>query len=573
MERDWLMNKINIIKNAKSIKMKIFYSFMTFLLIVWGYAVFNYFQNEKFMDSSAHIINEEVDLLSMAYELSNSMNGQLAAARGYVLTGNPDDKNTFASYSQQSLEIQQSLQQYEAFKEIEKTIIDANEWNTTIQQEVFPLYDQGNIDGAIAMLASLDARSNAIYNEYKTFVQMEDTEIKDRGNNIAHDMNSTKIILLILSHILTAVAIILALYLSSTISKPIKLLMDRIESIANGNLNHEPLNVTSNDEVARLTVATNAMSNQLKDIVTNIQDGALAVTESSNNLKVAAHEVTNGMTQTTETVEQIANGTEAQASSASDLRVIMQTFTQNVEHANENSAKVQTHSENVQTMTEEGRKLIHDTEQQMYKIDTIVKQAVDRVEGLNNQTHEITQLVQVITDIADQTNLLALNAAIEAARAGEQGKGFAVVADEVRKLAEQVSHSVSNISTIVSKIQQETNIVTRSLVEGYEEVEKGSKQTHISSETYQTISVAVTEMVSNIKNVTQNLQHIANNTNDIDSAIENIAAVSEQSAASSQQTAATIQEVASSMESVAQNADQLNSTADKLQQVVQQFKL
>lgn len=87
------------------------------------------------------------------------------------------------------------------------------------------------------------------------------------------------------------------------------------------------------------------------------------------------------MNQTTETVEQIANGTEAQASSASDLRVIMQTFTQNVEHANENSAKVQTHSENVQAMTEEGRKLIHDTEQQMYKIDTIVKQAANRVEG------------------------------------------------------------------------------------------------------------------------------------------------------------------------------------------------
>ena len=121
-------------------------------------------------------------------------------------------------------------------------------------------------------------------------------------------------------------------------------------------------------------------------------------------------------------------------------------------------------------MTEDGQKLINDTEQQMYKIDTIVKQAVNRVEGLNNQTREITQLVKVITEIADQTNLLALNAAIEAARAGEQGKGFAVVADEVRKLAEQVSHSVSNISTIVNNIQNETNIVTRSLVEGYEVV-------------------------------------------------------------------------------------------------------
>ena len=108
------MNRINIIKNAKSIKMKIFYSFMTFLLIVWGYASYNYFQNEKFMDSSAHIINEEVNLLSMAYELSNSMNAQLAAARGYVLTGDADYKDAFARYVQQSLEIQQSFQQYDS---------------------------------------------------------------------------------------------------------------------------------------------------------------------------------------------------------------------------------------------------------------------------------------------------------------------------------------------------------------------------------------------------------------------------------------------------------------------------
>ena len=569
MERDWLMNRINIIKNAKSIKMKILYSFIIFLLIVWGYAAYNYFQNEKLMENSQDIINEEVNILSMAYELSNSIDVRLAAARGYVLTGDSNYKNMFESYSQEALEIQQ----YEDFKEVEKTVSDAIEWSTIIQNDVFPLYDQGDIDGAIAMLASLDTRGNAIHDEYEAFAQMKDTEIKDRGNHLANDMNSTKMILLILSHALTVVALVLGFYVSNNISKPITRLMNRIESISSGNLSHEPLKITSNDEVARLTVATNTMNDQLKNIVTNIQDGASTVTESSNNLKVAAHEVTNGMTQTTEAMEQIADGTEAQASSASDLRAIMQTFTQNVEHANENSLKVQTHSESVQVMTEDGQKLINDTEQQMYKIDTIVKQAVNRVEGLNNQTREITQLVQVITEIADQTNLLALNAAIEAARAGEQGKGFAVVADEVRKLAEQVSHSVSNISTIVHKIQNETNVVTRSLVEGYEEVEKGSKQTHISSETYRTISVAVTEMVSNIKSVTQNLQHITNNTSDIDNAIENIAAISEQSAASSQQTAATIQEVASSMESVTQNAAQLNGTADKLQEVVQQFKL
>ena len=120
MERDWPMNRINIIKNAKSIKMKILYSFIIFLLIVWGYAVYNYFQNEKLMEDSQDIINEETNILSITYQLSNSIDVRLAAVRGYVLTGDSNYKNTFASYSEKSLDIQQSLQQYDAFKEIEK---------------------------------------------------------------------------------------------------------------------------------------------------------------------------------------------------------------------------------------------------------------------------------------------------------------------------------------------------------------------------------------------------------------------------------------------------------------------
>src|SRR5699024_11327619 len=140
--------------------------------------------------------------------------------------------------------------------------------------------------------------------------------------------------------------------------------------------------------------------------------------------------------------------------------------------------------------------LMEASTEQMNMIDAMMQEAVQKVEGLDLNSQEISKLVLVIQDIAEQTNLLALNAAIEAARAGEHGQGFAVVADEVRKLAEQVADSVSDITGIVERNHQESNIVTESLQAGYKEVEQGTKQIATNSEMLYGINQAVTEMVN-----------------------------------------------------------------------------
>lgn len=224
-------------------------------------------------------------------------------------------------------------------------------------------------------------------------------------------------------------------------------------------------------------------------------------------------------------------------------------------------------------MTNEGKQYMEDTSQQMAKIDGIVQDAVKKMAILDNQTQEINHLVVIIQKIADQTNLLALNAAIEAARAGEHGRGFAVVADEVRKLAEQVAVSIADITGFVEKIQVESNRVSDSLQSGYAEVEEGTSQIAKTGQTFNQINTSVTTMVEDIKGISDNLESIKVNSEIMNGSIEEIASVSEESAAGVEQTSAASQQITSSMEEVAGSSEQLSNLAENLADMVGRFKL
>ena len=567
------MSKFLFIRNATSIRKKILYSFLIFLLTVWVYNTYSILQLKALSGYTDDIVNHKVEVVQLTNELMQSLEVRSLDANLYLLTGKDPIKESFLLANNEAKEIVEKLETYGDSSEISLAVKSAIDWSEYVVETVFPMYEAGDIEGAKKKLEEKNNQLEEIYASYKSFAETKNSEIEEQGNSVVGYMNSLGRLLTICSYLCSLITGFMVFYLANNISKPINKIMNRIEAITNQELNHEPLEIKTKDETKRLADSVNTMSQQMSGIINHLKKESDTVTVNSDSLKESSEQVTREISLTSEAIEQIANGAEEQASSTAQLRSLMQDFMSNVKTANEDSVTVQSHSKDVQEMTIKGQDLINETEQQIYKIDRIVKESANKVEGLNIKTREITQLVDVITAIADQTNLLALNAAIEAARAGEQGKGFAVVAGEVRNLAEQVTRSVSNISTIVQTIQDETNSVTQSLIEGYKEVEKGSQQTNNASRSYREISSAVSEMVTNINNVTTNLQSIADSTSSIDLAIENIAAVSQQSAAGSQQTAATIQEVSASMDSVSKAAKDLSNTADVLKDIVYSFKL
>ncbi|MEY9979167.1 methyl-accepting chemotaxis protein [Lysinibacillus sp. RC79] len=559
--------------NFKSISKRIVFSFSIVVAVVVLYIGYNFYAVQQSNNATEQIIDEEMQLLISDYEEAQTIGLRIAAARGYVLSGDEKYKKIFEDNVKRADENEKLRLAISETGDFNKFAEMSKEWSSYVEKEVFTVYDHGQIEQAIKNLATMSDKATEIREGFEGLAEHRKQSINATGADIVSAGETKQLTGIIVGVVIVIVSIMIALLSARIISRPIIAVTNRMQRITEGDLSEPALVVKSKDEVGQLTEATNTMSDILNRLLKQIQTVSNDVAAHSEELMQSATEVKTGTEQIVDTVTEIASGTEVQASNASDVATTMTDFTLKMTDVNNSSTDVQQYSQNVMALTKEGQGLMNASTEQMASIHHIVKDAVYKVDELSKQTQEISKIVAVIQEIAAQTNLLALNAAIEAARAGEHGKGFAVVADEVRKLAEQVAVSVDDITGIVQKIQQESNMVTSSLENGYQEVEKGTTQIASTNETFGHIAEAVYSMSTNIDSMTTKLDDVVQNTVNIHKSVDEIAAVSEQSAAGIQETSATIEQAASSMDEIKNSSANLADMAEKLNDLVGKFKL
>ncbi|WP_182199971.1 methyl-accepting chemotaxis protein [Paraliobacillus salinarum] len=462
---------------------------------------------------------------------------------------------------------------------------------TTNEQELFQLFKadwselvngvSSNIahirsneyDKALDGISKDSNKFNNISSNLNELLQINQKNIQEFNLRNKGQFEKSRFNVLFLILIATVAAVIIGVVMGRSIGTPLRKVARRMDDVANGVLTNEPLNIKRKDEIGMLVLATNKMQENLQQVLQQIKQATANVTTQSEELTQSANEVQEGSKQIATTMEELSDGAESQANSATMLTESMDQLLNKIDLANKENVTTVKEAKRILTQTKQGSESMDQSVEMIQSIRDTVHQSVDKVKQLNEESQEISKLVQFIQDIAEQTNLLALNAAIEAARAGEHGKGFAVVADEVRKLAEQVTQSVQGITTIVTRIQNHSDEATAVLSNGYTTVEEGSKQIKQTGEVFEKIDESYTTLVSRLQNVASHLENIVQNSSKIDTAIQDVAAVSQESAAGVEETAASSQQSLSAMEEVSYTAEELARLAEQLEKEVARFQI
>ena len=487
-----------------TIKQKLIGAFLIVALIFGIASAASYNGMKKTNESYQYLLGTVSKLESITQSIQTEIVLEISNYRAYMLYGDEKYKEQFIEAKSKINTLIKTGKDLATIQESKDRLDTIQKTNDQIQQAALPIMDLVTTDrqqaldrGLQEIVPHMSSVSNDIDSLFKWYQEIND----QREKQIEEDANASLSQLLLFSAFATILAIIFGVFLAIMITKPIRLVMNQMKLIADGDLSHKPLKVKSKDEVGQLMVSTNEMASSMQNLLKQINIVSETVSSQSEELTQSATEVKVGAEQVATTMQELAAGSETQANGSSDLSSAMGLFTTKVQEANESGEYIQVTSDQVLEMTNLGSHLMSGSTQQMTTIDQIVKDSVQNVKKLNTRSQEISKLVVVIKDIADQTNLLALNAAIEAARAGEQGRGFSVVAEEVRKLAEQTAISVTEITGIVENIQNGFGLVTESLENGYKEVEKGTEQIETTGKTFNDISTKVTEMANSIKNI------------------------------------------------------------------------
>ena len=573
------MNRVqkNIGGKNMSIKKKLFLSFGSIIFILIGLSAFSVIKISSINSDYTFLIDDRSYKVIEASKVQNANSLQGLYLRSYVLRQDSSDLDSL--YSQREL-VTEKLNEIEPLfktKQMQEEIQNIKEQQTLYNgyvDEIVKYIDNNQEDKALNMLFNFAVPANKdIQQSINNIVDFQNEQMNSTKLDTTASASNSRVILIIISVVGAIVAIGLAVLIIKNITNPLKRLTNSANVIATGDLRETDIVVKTKDEIKDLADAFNKMKSNLSTLISNVSMNVSSTTAASEQLAASTDEVTIATKEIAESMENIATGAGLAASTGNECAIATDESAQGVSRIAEAAQSLHSQAIDMQSMANEGGQTLQTAEQQMSVIQQSSHQTREKIKQLSIQSAEIENITKVITDITEQTNLLALNAAIEAARAGEHGKGFAVVADEVRKLAEQSKNSASQIVGLTSTIQKDTKEVEESVNLTVQNIDQGVTYLQNAQTSFSDIVGSITEMTAQIQEVSASSEEISASTEEVAASVTEMANSATTAAEQSELVLASVEEQTATMNEINSVAKTLSEGAMEIQEEISKFKV
>lgn len=534
----------------KNIKLgpKLIGNFLIVALIAMVIGIFGYFQLHQINTAGTFLYEKNTLAIAYSSEITQYFE-RIAGNIGYMVRDNKIGHIKSIDESTKKVEV--------ALKEYKKTLV--NEEDEKIYNQLLAQWSiwMKNVEqtkelaqaGKFSEMYDLQAEEGDKLRKDTRALINKIIDIKVKAAKVTSDKNTAAAkkagwILIIASIMGAVLAFVLGLIISRSISLPINVLAGQARQVADGDLRVN-IDYRSADEVGVLSEAFRIMTERLRSTIGKVSDTSNQVAASANQLHSTADHIATGAEAVATQAVTVATAGEEMSATSGDIAQNCQMAAEGAQRASQAAS--------------DGAEVVDRTVIVMGLIASKVQESARTVESLGQRSDQIGAIISTIEDIADQTNLLALNAAIEAARAGEQGRGFAVVADEVRALAERTTRATKEIGEMIKAIQRETKGAVAAMEQGVQQVESGTMEASKSGE-------ALRDILAQVNDVAMQVNQIA-------TAAEEQTATTSQISSNIMQITEVVQETSQGAHQSATAAAQLNANAEELQRLVKQFIL
>ncbi|WP_161568248.1 methyl-accepting chemotaxis protein [Anaerobacillus alkaliphilus] len=546
-----------------------------FLLTVW-----TIYQLSESVKQEEQAYNMQAELVLLSTKLGDSSDYLTNEVRAYTQFG---DKKHFNNYWKEVNETKTRDHVVERLHELEVPIdfinlIELASANSnkliSLEEQAMAAVEKGNLNIARTLVFGPD------YDNGKNIIAEPIHEFNDKiqhwTNTILNDAKKAvqvSFFIMISSATLVIISLAVTFYLLFIKIKPLSQLSQMAEKISRGDLNVTRIQTTSKDEIADLSHSFNMMADNLRNLIYTVKQASENLASSSEQLLASAEQTNEATQQVTFSIDEISTGADTQLKQVQDSNLAINEISEGIQVIATTTSTVAKASEETTHKAQQGESTINKAVTQMKTIEENVTRTSKSLQTLDDRSKEIEKIVIAITAISSQTNLLALNAAIEAARAGEHGKGFAVVADEVRKLAEQSNQSATQITQIIQSIQADTvatvdqmNIVSEDVLTGVTIIENTGKS-------FQEILESAQSVSSKIQEVSAISEQMASGTEQVTETFNEVTRITELATTKTQTVAGLAEEQSASMQEITASAESLSKLASELSEQVGKFRL